>query len=229
MPHAPQTTADAGTGAATLPEAVPPEHRAGASAPQPAAVGGGEGLEGVEAEAEAEAELPPQNVATGGVPINPPGQWYAMVSYTQRNAEAKLLAAEVYSAMRERGKAVWLDVKMEQLNAAAMKEAAERSRCVIAIVTGVERDGDPEDTAYFKREYCMSELRWAREAGVPIQPVIARDDKARIGEFIAQAPSDLQDLGSVDFKALDRISPAMWTTSIDELISSIDRLRARRG
>ena len=77
MPHAPQTTADAGTGAATLPEAVPPEHRAGASAPQdarrPAAVGGGEGLEGAEPEPVVDAQLPPQNVATGGAPINPPG------------------------------------------------------------------------------------------------------------------------------------------------------------
>ena len=162
-------------------------------------------------------------------PLNPPGHWGAMISYTQRNAKAQLLAAEIYSSMRERGREVWLDIKMDQLNEAAMKEAAQHSKCIIAVVTGVEREGDPEDAAYFKRKYCMSELRWARKAGVPIQPVILREDKDRIGEFVGQAPSDLKDLGSVDFRALDRISPAIWSTSIDEVIKSIDRLVAAAG
>jgi hypothetical protein len=147
-----------------------------------------------------------------------------MVSYTQRNSRAQLLAAEIYSSLRERRKAVWLDVKMEQLNEAAMKEAAQHSKCVIAIVTGVEREGDPEDDAYFKRPFCMSELRWARAVGVPVQPVIIREDKDRIGEFLGQVPVDLADLGSVDFKALDRISPAVWDTCVDDMIKSIDRL-----
>jgi hypothetical protein len=93
----------------------------------------------------------------------------------------------------------------------------------------VERDGDPEDNAYFKREYCINELRWAREAGVPIQPVVSREDKKRIGEFVAQLPGDLKHLGKVDFKALDRISPAIWATSIDEMLKSIDALSVAAG
>jgi hypothetical protein len=68
-------------------------------------------------------------------PLNAPGHWDAMISYTQRNAKAELLAAEIYSSMRERDKEVWLDVKMNQLNEAAMKEAAQRSKCIIAVVT----------------------------------------------------------------------------------------------
>ena len=51
---------------------------------------------------------------------------------------------------------------MGKLNEDAMKEAAQHSRCIIAVVTGPERDGDSEENAYFKRQYCMNELRWAR-------------------------------------------------------------------
>ena len=85
-----------------------------------------------------------------------------MISYTQRNASAKHLAAELYSSLRERDVTVWLDVKMGKLNEDAMKEATQHSRCIIAVVTGPERDGDSEENAYFKRQYCMNELRWAR-------------------------------------------------------------------
>ena len=46
------------------------------------------------------------------------------MSYTQRNAGAKLLAAEIYSSLRERGKTVWLDIKMQQLR----EEAGTRTR-----------------------------------------------------------------------------------------------------
>jgi hypothetical protein len=156
--------------------------------------------------------------------LNDPGAWDAMISYTQRNARAMLLAAELYASLRERGKTVWLDVKMPKLNTAAMKEAAQNSKCIIAVVSGAEREGDPEDSAYFKREFCVNELRWARVAGVPIQPVIMREDKDDIGRYLGQAPADLQDLGQVDFKTLDRVGPAIWNTSIDELIKSMDDL-----
>ena len=146
--------------------------------------------------------------------------------FHQRNAGAKLLAAELYGSLRERGRTVWLDVKMGKLNTAAMQEAAQvlpltltilvaqtlsffhwvtvRSqiplcrrirvatrpfslqcrrrlkseaggysaqnvKCIVAVVSGAEREGDSEDSAYFKREYCVNELRWARSTGVPIQ------------------------------------------------------------
>jgi GTPase SAR1 family protein len=162
---------------------------------------------------------------------NQPGYWYAMISYTQRNAGAKLLAAEIYNSMEKRGLPVWLDIKVDKLNEAAMKEAAQNSQCIIAIVSGacyapddLERTGNAEDNAYFKRQYCINELHWAREAGVPIQPVIAREDKQRIGEFLSQAPEDLKDLGKVDFKTMDQTGPAYWKVSIDELVKSISEL-----
>eukprot|EP01045_Picozoa_sp_COSAG04_P007421 COSAG04_NODE_388_length_15249_cov_7.616502_4_plen_3423_part_00 len=184
-----------------------------------------EGVPGV-AKAEPEQELALVAAAAAG-PLNEPGHWDAMISYTQRNPAAELLAEGLYSSMRERGKTVWLDVKMRKLNEAAMKEAVQNSRCVLAIITGpcVRADPaegeQPEENAYFKREYCANELRWAREAGVPIQPVILADDKKHIGDLLKLAPEDLKDLGSVDFIHLDRSRPSFWKAGIDDILSNV--------
>tara|TARA_B100000780_G_C21027235_1_gene411827 strand:+ start:88 stop:252 length:165 start_codon:yes stop_codon:yes gene_type:complete len=52
---------------------------------------------------------------------------------------------------------------------------------------------------------CQQELRWAIEAGVPIQPVVRAEDKRKIGDdFIQMAPDDLKFLGDIDIKHLDR-------------------------
>ena len=113
---------------------------------------------------------------------------------------------------------------MEQLNEAAMKEAAQNSKSILAIISGAERASDSDENAYFKRSYCCNELRWAREAGVPIQPVILADDKKRIGEFIEQAPEDLKYLAGVDFIHLDRSRPAYWQVGVDEVMKGADAL-----
>jgi len=148
-----------------------------------------------------------------------------MISYTQRNQAAKLLASELCTSLQNRGHPVWLDVRRKDKGEAAMKEAAQKSRCVIAIVTGVEREGDSEeDTAYFKREFCLKELRWAREVEVPIQPVIAAEDKQKVGEFIGQAPQDLKDLGQVDFSHLDRSDLRIWDTAVEIMLKNIEAL-----
>jgi hypothetical protein len=59
-----------------------------------------------------------------------------------------------------------------------------------------------------------------------LQPVIMPEDKQRIGEFVGQAPTDLQDLGATDFIHLDRSRAAYWRTGIDELLKSVDDLIA---
>ena len=102
-------------------------------------------------------------------PLNEPGHWDAMISYTQRNPAAELLAEGVHTSFTKRGKTVWLDIKMGKLNTAAMEEGVRNSKCVIAVVTGaytrpqgLAAEGEqPVDNAYFKRTYCVSELRWA--------------------------------------------------------------------
>ena len=91
---------------------------------------------------------------------------------------------------------MWFDIDMEDKSEAAMKEAVEQSRVVVAVVTG---DGPEDEYAYLKREFCQSELRWAVAAGTYVQPVVDTKDKGRIGEFIRMAPDDLKWLGSIDF------------------------------
>ena len=51
--------------------------------------------------AELEPELEPEPERSSC--INSPGRWDVMISYTQRNANAKRLAAKLYSGLRERG------------------------------------------------------------------------------------------------------------------------------
>ncbi|XRB18354.1 TIR domain-containing protein [Pseudoscourfieldia marina] len=142
------------------------------------------------------------------MPHNEPGAWDVFISHTQRNAEAKLLATELYASLKERGLSVWLDVKMLDKNEAAMREGVVNSKLVIAVITD---GGGVPGNAYFEREYCVKELRWAFEQGVTIQPVIRMEDKQRIGEFLngvqgnspsktfAGAPEDLKHLAEIDW------------------------------
>ena len=76
--------------------------------------------------------------------------------------------------------------------------------------------------AYFNRSYCVGELRWARAAGVPIQPVMSADDKKRVGIFIGQAPADLKDLGNTDFIHLDRSRISYWKAGVKDVCEAIE-------
>ena len=96
-----------------------------------------------------------------------------MISYTQRNPTSETLAHAIHSELVQRGKRVWLDVKMPKRDEAAMREGVTHSQCVIAIVSGPAGD----KAAYFRRPFCLSELRWALEASVTVVPVVAAEDK----------------------------------------------------
>ena len=64
--------------------------------------------------------------------------------------------------------------------------------------------GPADDDHYFRRDFCLAELRWAIDAGVAIQPVVRVEDKQKIGELLAVAPNDLQHLGGIDWIDLNR-------------------------
>lgn len=132
--------------------------------------------------------------------INSPGRWDAMISYTQRNAVSEALAHMLRAELIERGKTVWLDVKMNRRDEAAMKEGVKHSRCVIAIVSGPPG----EESAYFRRSFCLSELRWANEAGVRVVPIVAAEDKGKITEFFVDVPADLEHVKSLNWEHIDR-------------------------
>ena len=137
-----------------------------------------------------------------------------MISYTQRNPISEALAAPIHGEMTKRGKTVWLDVKREQRDVAAMEEGVKNSRCVIAIVSGPQEGKGPE-TAYFKRPFCLNELRWATEAGVHIQPVVAAEDKENLTEFFADMASDPQHLTSANWEHIDRKDSCIRSTLAD--------------
>eukprot|EP00966_Prymnesium_polylepis_P246703 5705910-Prymnesium_polylepis.2 len=150
---------------------------------------------------------------------NSPGEWDAMISYTQKSPLARLLAEKLYHAFRERQKTVWLDVYMNDKSEAAMKEAVESAGFVLCVVTGVEGEG--ASTAYFEREFCLKELRWAVASSKCIQPVIDMADKPRIGELISMAPADLRWLGGIDWVDLNTTDCDYFNVGVNKILEKV--------
>lgn len=151
--------------------------------------------------------------------MNPPGSRDYFISHTQRNPHAKILAEALYGSLEKAGKRVWLDVKMTQRSMKAMQEGVEGSKCVIAVITGAfrnddEPDVDPAQNAYFARDMCIQELKWARAARVPIQPVVRVEDKKRILQFMQGAPEELKFLSRTDFIDLNRGDNEYWDLGV---------------
>ena len=97
---------------------------------------------------------------------------------------------------------------------AAMQEGVYNSRCIIAIVTGPAGD----DTAYFRRPFCLSELRWATHAGIPIVPVVAAEDKGSITEFLSDIPPDLKLLKSTNWEHIDRTDKDYFSLGVSKIL-----------
>eukprot|EP00854_Cymbomonas_tetramitiformis_P027913 gene27913-34491_t len=147
--------------------------------------------------------------------INAPGHWDCMVSYSQRDGKAESVATDLFHSLKDKGYRCWLDVKMFHRGEAAMKEAVEHSKVIIAVVTD---GGNSPDDAYFKRPFCLKELRWAVEAGRHIQPVMRVEDKQRIGELLSGAPQDLKFLGDTDWIDLNRGDDEFWDVGVKKII-----------
>ena len=164
---------------------------------------------------------------------NAPGHWDVFIGHSRRSADAVVLASETATALERRGLSVWLDVRMSDRSTRAMEEGVKNSRRFVAVVTGPcvnsDRPADPpESNAYFRREYCIKELQWATEAGVPIQPIVRGEDKSRVGEFLGQLEAPLkvdgtlqdircfQVLGETDWIDLHRSDKAYWAVGIGE-------------
>ena len=86
---------------------------------------------------------------------------------------------------------------MNDTSTAAMEEGVKNCACFIAIVTGPCINSDhstdkPEDNAYFSREYCLMELRWARGAGKRIVCIVRVEDRHKVDELFSYAPADLK-------------------------------------
>ena len=147
--------------------------------------------------------------------LNQPGHWDVMISYTQRHAVSETLAHMLHAAFEKRGKSAWLDVKMARRDEAAMKEAVENSRCIIAIISG----DDPSDkNVYFNRDFCLKELRWAKQAGTFVQPIVSAEDKDKISAMMQLVPSDLQHLKGVNWEHIDRKDSDYFELGVTKII-----------
>ncbi len=153
--------------------------------------------------------------------INAPGHWDIMISYTQRNSVSETLAHALYGVFVRRGLQVWLDVKMDHRNEEAMQEGVKLSRCVVAIVSGPASSQPSDDTAYFQRDFCLQELRWAVEAKLPIQPVVAAEDKQKITEFLSAIPADLHQLKDVDWVHIDRKDNEYFEVGVTKILRGV--------
>ena len=68
----------------------------------------------------------------------------------------------------------------------------------------------------------MSELQWAIDAGVQIQPIIQMEDKSNIGTFMGQAPSHLKFIGNIDFIDMNRSDKDYWEVGIKKVAKAIE-------
>lgn len=132
--------------------------------------------------------------------INPPGEWDFFLSHTQRDGAATMLCELLFNSFKEMGFTVWLDVRMDKRDMAAMEEGAKNCKCFLAIVTDNGAD------SYFSREMCRKEIRWAQEAERKIVPVCSQADKGRIGQFIQESLVQEVDFSAYNFVV--RPSPA---------------------
>ena len=129
--------------------------------------------------------------------LNRPGKWKTFFGHSRRSGDGVALANETYHEYDKQGLPSWLDVRMADTSEPAMKEGVQNSESFIAIVTGPcvnpdRPDDKPEDNAYFRREYCLKELRWARGAGKPIVCIVRVEDKSKVDELFSYAPDDLK-------------------------------------
>ena len=94
-----------------------------------------------------------------------------------------------------------------------MQEGVKNAGCVIAIVSGPAGD----DAAYFRRPFCLSELRWAKEAGIPTVPVVGAEDKGQITELFSDIPHDLSYLKGVNWEHIDRKDSDYFTLGMQKV------------
>jgi serine/threonine protein kinase len=176
--------------------------------------------------------------------LNAPGYWDIIIGHSRRCAAAVTLATEAATWFEKKGMSVWLDVRMTDRSTAAMEEGVKNSKYFIAVITGpcVNNDApndDPIGNAYFRRPYCIKELRWAQEAGKFIQPILRLEDKTQIGNLLGllDAPlwmdggdkniSDLKCLGDTSWIELNRNDNEYWDLGMTKVFRALESCEKR--
>jgi hypothetical protein len=171
--------------------------------------------------------------------LNAPGYWDVFIGHSRRCADAVVLATEAAASFEKLGMSVWLDVRMGDPSEDAMEEGVKNSKYFVAVITGPcvnndRPDDDPIGNAYFRRPYCIKEIRWAQEADKHIQPILRLEDKGRIGEYLnlLDAPlwmdggdkniSDLKCLGSTAWIDLNRNDKEYWDLGMTKVCRALE-------
>ena len=155
---------------------------------------------GVSAGQQIQVQAPDPPVAAAPV-LNPPGHWKYMISYKQ--SEAKEEAVKLAYELTGNKDDVWLDINNEDKSVAAMKEAVHESETFLCILT----------PSYFKSEYCLNELKWAREFEKTIVSCYPQDEN--VGEILSTAPEEVAFIRSVDSKKVDMSDPRFFAVSLE--------------
>ena len=172
--------------------------------------------------------------------LNVPGYWDIFIGHSRRCADAVVLATEAATWFENHGMTVWLDVRMGDKSAAAMKEGVKMSKYFLAVVSGPCVNNDrpqdpPKDNAYFRRPFCVMELNCAVEHGKHIQPVLRIGNKSQIGEFLAlldeplwmsgsmKDVSSLKSLGDTDWIELNRNDNEYWDLGMRKVCRALDK------
>ena len=99
---------------------------------------------------------------------------------------------------------------MLERDEAAMKEGIENAEKVLVIMS----------ESYFKHEFCLKELRWARDAEKDVVVCIDVSDKQRIGEFRTHCPQDLLSIFSINFIELNTGDVDYWNLGLQKLLKA---------
>ena len=125
-----------------------------------------------------------------------------MISYKQ--SEAKEEAVKLAYELTGNKDDVWLDINKEDKSVAAMKEAVRGSEVFLCILT----------PSYFKSEYCLNELKWAREFEKPIVSCYPQDEN--VGEILSSAPKDVAFISTIDSKGRHERSALLCCLARDD-------------
>ena len=101
---------------------------------------------------------------------------------SHKQVDSAAIAEKLFYSLEKQGHTPWLDVNMPDRSVVGMEKGVKEANFCIAIIS----------ENYFSAKFCLSELQWAQEYGVPVVPVLNMDDKKRVSEFMNICPGDFK-------------------------------------
>ena len=131
-------------------------------------------------------------------PFNSPGGWDIFISHSPFCDQGALVGRQLCAAFEEKGCSVWLGTAMKDSSVLATREGAMHSSLFLALMVGA--------TSYFDCDQSIEELLWARQFGVPVQPIVDAANMGRLKEILATLPSRCEFLAHMEWISVEEIS-----------------------